>query len=139
MRRVIDAAVAVKWFIEEDRSDAALDIVSSGALLYAPHLILIEVAATFMKKVRRQEINADFARSAEQTFRQRATAGLITLWPDETLLSDAIELSLGLAHPLYDCIYLALAQRVDAPLVTSDMALVRKLTDEDYKKFIMPL
>ena len=139
MRRVIDAAVAVKWFIKEDQSDAALDIVSSGILLYAPYLILIEVAATFMKKVRRQEIDADFARSAEQTFRQRATAGLITLWPDETLLPGAIELSLRLAHPLYDCIYLALAQRVGAPLVTPDMAFVRKSIDKDDKEFIMPL
>lgn len=139
MRRVIDAAVAVKWFIKEDRSDAALDIVSSGTLLYAPYLILIEVAATFMKKVRRQEIDADFARSAEQTFRQRATVGLITLWPDETLLPDAIELSLRLAHPLYDCLYLALAQRVDAPLVTPDKAFIRKLTDEDQEKSIIPL
>lgn len=139
MKRVIDAAVAVKWFIKEKRSEAAIEILSSGALLYAPQLILIEVGATFMKKVRRQEINADFARSAERTFRQRATSGLLTLWPDETLLPDAIELSLQLAHPLYDCLYLALAQRVDAPLVTPDMAFLNKLSHQDYKEFILAL
>lgn len=139
MRRVIDAAVAVKWFIKEEGSDAAIEILSSGALLYAPQLILIEVAATFMKKVRRQEISADFARSAEQTFRQRATSGLLTVWPDEILLPDAIELSLQLVHPLYDCLYLALAQRVDAPLVTPDMVFLNKLSHQDYRELVVAL
>lgn len=139
MRRVIDAAVAVKWFIKEEGSDAAIEILSSGALLYAPQLILIEVAATFMKKVRRQEISADFARSAEQTFRQRATSGLLTVWPDEILLPDAIELSLQLVHPLYDCLYLALAQRVDAPLVTPDMVFLNKLSHQYYRELVVAL
>jgi predicted nucleic acid-binding protein len=39
------------------------------------------------------------------------------------LLADAIGLALHLQHPAYDCFYLALAVRSDAPLVTADRRL----------------
>jgi predicted nucleic acid-binding protein len=40
------------------------------------------------------------------------------------LLKPALELSLELRHPIYDCLYLALAQRRGLPLVTADERLV---------------
>lgn len=46
------------------------------------------------------------------------------LFPTEELLRDAFELSLELEHAMYDCLYLALALRQDAALVTADAAFV---------------
>ncbi|MBI3682117.1 MAG: type II toxin-antitoxin system VapC family toxin [Acidobacteria bacterium] len=40
------------------------------------------------------------------------------------LLDSAFELSLDLHHPVYDCVYIALALRRDMPLVTADERLV---------------
>jgi predicted nucleic acid-binding protein len=43
------------------------------------------------------------------------------------LLTPALELSLELRHPVYDCLYLALAQRRGVPLVTADERLISAL------------
>ena len=48
------------------------------------------------------------------------------LYPDRDLLPDALEISLELDHQLPDCLYLALARRLGAPMVTADDKLIRK-------------
>jgi predicted nucleic acid-binding protein len=40
------------------------------------------------------------------------------------LTGEASTLSINLAHPIYDCFYLALAQRESAPLATADDAMI---------------
>lgn len=40
--------------------------------------------------------------------------------PDDTLEVRALELALMLGLPVYDCIYLALAERLDGTLITAD-------------------
>jgi predicted nucleic acid-binding protein len=37
--------------------------------------------------------------------------------------SNAVALSRQLQHPAYDCFYLALSRRLDAPLITADKRL----------------
>jgi predicted nucleic acid-binding protein len=49
------------------------------------------------------------------------------LWPMRRLVDPAFELARRLDHPAYDCFYLALAAERDAPFVTADLRLVRKL------------
>ena len=49
----------------------------------------------------------------------------------------ALELSLKLNHPLQDCLYLALAERLDATLVTADERFVAK-TRESHPR-VLPL
>ena len=39
-----------------------------------------------------------------------------------------MDLALKLRHPVYDCLYVALAERQDAPLVTDDARLLERLT-----------
>jgi predicted nucleic acid-binding protein len=46
--------------------------------------------------------------------------GDIELFAEDADLHRALNLSLELNHPLQDCIYLALAERLDAPLITAD-------------------
>jgi predicted nucleic acid-binding protein len=43
------------------------------------------------------------------------------------LTEQAMQLALTLGHPAYDCFYLALAEVTDAPFVTADEALVRRV------------
>ncbi len=43
---------------------------------------------------------------------------------DEEVCADAIRLALAHDRPVYDCVYLALAQRIGALLVTADRRFV---------------
>lgn len=45
------------------------------------------------------------------------------LTPLRDLVDEAARLSILLNHPIYDCFYLALARREDAPLITADKRL----------------
>ena len=45
---------------------------------------------------------------------------------DETVSADAVRLALALDHPVYDCVYLALAHRIGAMVVTADLRFPTK-------------
>ena len=47
------------------------------------------------------------------------------LIPDETIAAEAMKLAIDLKHPIYDCFYLALAEREHAALISADKRLDR--------------
>jgi predicted nucleic acid-binding protein len=51
----------------------------------------------------------------------------IDLSPTGPLLPRAMEVARRLDHPVYDCVYLALAEREHAAFVTADHRLLRRL------------
>ncbi len=52
---------------------------------------------------------------------------------------DAVRLALALDRPLYDCVYLALAHRVGATLVTADARFVNALAGTEHAGAIATL
>jgi len=52
--------------------------------------------------------------------------GVITLVPDEADLPRAVKLALALNHPLQDCLYLALAERLGVTLGAADQKFAAK-------------
>jgi predicted nucleic acid-binding protein len=117
---IVDASVAVKWFFPEPGSEAARALLTHSAQLAAPALVRIEVSAAATRKVRLGEIAPQEARAACELWAGAIRKGVLALVPDVEVLSAAVELALKLAHPLQDCLYLALAQREQAALVTAD-------------------
>ena len=113
---VVDASVVVKWFLPEIHSVAALRVAKSGHTFIAPDLLGAEVANTFWKKHRRDELTNDEASRLIEDL-QRLD---ITMVPHQRLLSKAFALAAGASHPVYDCLYLALAHQSDCHLVTAD-------------------
>ena len=115
---VVDASVAVKWVVNEHGSDRAQSL--STARLEAPDLLLIECANILWKKVRAHDLTRPDAASRLELLRQAP----ISLADSRSLLDAALVLSFDLSHPVYDCIYLALALAREVPLVTADVRLV---------------
>jgi predicted nucleic acid-binding protein len=116
---VVDASIAVKWVIPEALSDLA-DRVRDGAEdVLAPDLLLVEVANALWRKTTAREISA---READAAFDLVRRSG-IDLRPAGPLLPRAMDLARRLDHPVYDCVYLALAEREEATLVTADQRL----------------
>lgn len=123
---VVDASVAAKWLLSEpDHLVARRLLVGSGPLV-APALVRIEVAAAISRKVRIGQMTGRQAQAPLHAWFGMISRGTLALWPDETDLPDAFQLALTLAHPLQDCLYLALAIRIGAPLVTADSKFVAR-------------
>jgi predicted nucleic acid-binding protein len=111
---VVDASVAVKWVIGEAGEDAAARLATRS--LSAPDILLAECASALWSKARRREIDEDEAAAALLTLSEAPV--VMTAVP--ILVADALRLAFLLAHPIYDCLYLALSLQTRTPLVTAD-------------------
>jgi len=120
MTWVVDASVAVKWFVDERGSEAARAVLESGQPIIAPDLIVPECGNTAWKKARQGEISEMHAealvRALPLSFDRLAAAA--------PLSSRALQLALRFNHPAYDCFYVALAEEASATLVTDDRKVV---------------
>ena len=135
MRFVVDASVAVKWLVAEDDADIADRLAASGQELHAPRLMASEAANVLWRKARVGEIERPEA---------RAGMALLTDMPvrwndDETVGADAVRLALALDHPVYDCMYLALAYRIGATVVTADRRFVTAVAPTEHGEAVMTL
>jgi predicted nucleic acid-binding protein len=123
MSLIVDASVAMKWFAAEDGSDRAEALLATGEALIAPDLVLAEVINVMWKKLRRGLLSPDqvvaAARRLPQYFERLIAIG--------ELVERATELTVALDHPVYDCFYLALAERERLPLVSADSRLLALL------------
>ena len=117
MKWVIDASVAAKWLAPEPDTPLAEALLADD--LIAPDLLYAEVANILWKKQLRGEMDAATTQIGARWLLQVP----LQVHDSASLLADALALALQLQHPAYDCFYLALARRVDAPLVTADRRL----------------
>ena len=127
MTLVIDASVAVKWFAPEPLHELARELLESSHQRVAPDWLLIEVANVLWKQQRRGIIT-----SAEASRILALLPQLLTLHAGRKLVAAASDVANVLDHPVYDCLYLALADSTDGQLVTADQELVAKATDGGY-------
>jgi predicted nucleic acid-binding protein len=124
---IVDASVALKWFVEEPLYSCARHILEYQLDMQAPDYILIEVANAARKKATRGEIVNDHARQIVKL----VTEAIPTLIPASKILGQAMEMALALDHPIYDCLYLAcLTDRHDG-LVTADKKFFNKVKQTD--------
>ena len=124
MTWIVDASVAVKWVIPEALSDKADRVRDHEDEIVAPDLLLVEVADALWRKTAARELSA---READAAFDLVRRSG-IDLRPTPPLIREAMELARRLGHPVYDCVYLALAEREHARFVTADQRLLRRLS-----------
>ncbi len=123
MRVVIDASVSAKWYFPEPGNEAA-DLLLAERMtgereLFAPDLIVPEFVNVLWKRVRRQECS------------RTAAEAVLTLWevdrpslvPSSDLAAQAFQLATALDQSVYDCLYIALALSIEAPLATADRRL----------------
>lgn len=130
MTWVVDASVAVKWFVEERGSSAARVVLAKGEALLAPDLILVETSNTAWKKVRRKEMTIEqgeaMVRAVPLYFERLVHSG--------ALVARAYALATQLNHPVYDCLYLALAEIEAVDFITDDERLVKAVHRTEFRK-----
>ena len=119
---VIDASIAIKWVIEEDGTPEAFALRQKGKLI-APDLLVAECANVLWKKVRRDELLKEEALFAARLLQ----AAEIELLPSRSLFETALQISVQIDHPAYDCVYLALGVENKCRFVTTDERFLRKV------------
>ncbi len=135
-RLVVDASVAVKWYVPETDHLKATALLEQGHDLVAPELIIPELGNIFGKKVRRGELAPDEAQGFAEVFVTRCP---VTLRPMLAVFGSALRLSLDMGHPVYDMSYLALAIMEDRKLVTADNRLLRAVSGTELAQFVVAL
>lgn len=130
MTFVVDASVAIKWFIREEDHDRAMRLARRRDELLAPDLIIAEVTNIAWKKHLRGEISEMHARDIARIMKRAIP------WPrlysSSSLNEEALRIAIDLRHPVYDCIYLACADMTDSILVTADRRLLAAAAGTPY-------
>ena len=132
MRQVVDACVAIKWFVEEPHADAARCLLADTYALYAPDLIWPECGNILWKKVQRGELTAQEARLIREGLEQQP----LHIAPSRLLLEPALEIALDTGRTVYDSCYVALAMLIETQMVTADQRLFNALRDTDYAPYL---
>jgi len=118
-RLVVDASVAVKWFVPEIHSEEALRLLKEEWVLLVPDLVWGEVGNILWKKKQRGEMTDENARFILQQLGRFNLA----VHSSQELADTAWELASRLNRTFYDSLYLALAESQGCPLVTADRRL----------------
>jgi predicted nucleic acid-binding protein len=125
---VVDASLAVKWFLEESGSGTAQQIlVLHSGQISVPDLFIIEVMAVLVRNANMHKTAQIAIREHIEDFAAMFSTGIIkhaqALPPQ---IAAAANLALDLGHPLKDCIYLTLAMELGCDLVTCDARFAAK-------------
>jgi predicted nucleic acid-binding protein len=119
MTLVVDASIAAKWFIEETGRARAVQLLDI-ADRQAPDLLLVEVGNVVWKKSLQGQVSA-----AQAQFICASIAHCFDmLHSSDSLIERAVAMAIHLHHPVYDCLYLACAERAGARLATVDRRLM---------------
>lgn len=117
---VVDASAVVDSLLDEGaRGEWVRRELKGRDQLHAPQLIDYETLAVTREKILRSEISIDRAQGAITDFASLR----IRRYPPLAFLSRALELRDTVTA--YDAFYVALAEALDCPLVTSDLRLAR--------------
>jgi predicted nucleic acid-binding protein len=118
---VVDASVAVLWYVPQALSSAAAELVLSGEELTPPRLVEVEVASVLLRSVRRGEMSA-----AEVDEALVETLPRTLRFDDRPgLAPEALRIAARHGGALYDALYVALAARIGCALVTADAGQAR--------------
>ena len=127
-RYVVDASVAMKWFLPEIHSEAALRLCPPRYRLHVPALMTLELGNVLAKRIRRGELT----RAEGDVVLKELKHLPLQRHADERLFPAAYQLALDTQRSLYDCLYLALAEAVDGVMVTADRKFYSSLTGGVY-------
>jgi predicted nucleic acid-binding protein len=113
---VVDASVAVKWFIAEDNANDALELLGKNYELHAPDLLFLEVDNVLCKLIRRGLLSVDEGFDIHN----KIFSFPIRFYPSQNFREEAFHLAIETKCSVYNCLYLALAEALDGRMVTAD-------------------
>ena len=116
---VVDASAVVDSLLSDPPNDPLRTRIRSSSELHAPHLLDVEVTQALRRLVAGGRLSPDRATDTRSDFAMLS----VTRYPHGPLLDRAWALKAGLT--IYDGMYVALAEILDMPLLTTDARLAR--------------
>ena len=118
-RFVVEACLAVKWFVPEVHSDNAVRLLEGHHELIAAGQFLTEAADLLSSKVRLGELTIGESREVFAALGSVA----VDVHPSRPLVEGALEIASAMGRPLSDGLNLALAVRQDCRMITAKKEL----------------
>jgi predicted nucleic acid-binding protein len=132
MDLVVDASVAVMWFVPEPHSITAKEILTRDGTMHAPDLFRAEVVSVLCRKIQLNELKTDEGREALNAFLQLPVQYHATA----DLLVPAFEVALVSRQYVYDCVYLILAAQLNVRMVTADRRFYKAIQKTEFRNQI---
>ena len=129
MNCVIDASVAVKWYVPEVYEQEATRLKKTGGIFHAPELILPEFGNIIWKKVIRKELTDQEGQRIITAF----AAEKLLLHSHQTTLRAACTGAATTGQTVYNWTYLGLAISLSGPFVTADKRFYQALQSTPLK------
>ncbi|TRV42825.1 MAG: PIN domain-containing protein [Microcystis panniformis Mp_MB_F_20051200_S9] len=135
LRCVIDANVGIKRFIADPLTPKVRQLFdtlyNTQTEIYIPDLFYIEITNIFWKYVRAGLYSATQVQSDLTTLKDFPLRVISTA----ELMGDAFQIAYNYQISAYDGAYVALSERVKAPLLTLDRKLVNSLASSTYQVY----
>jgi predicted nucleic acid-binding protein len=129
MNYVVDASVAVKWYIPEIYEKEATKLLKGGHRLHVPELILPEFSNIIWKKARRGEITGSEGDRIIAAFSRKRW----TVHTHKQTIRSAYTGAEATGQTVYDWTYLALAVSLSCEFVTADEKFFKALENTTFK------
>ena len=133
---VVDASVAIKWYVREVYEAEAIRLRDSGASLHVPEFVDIEMSAIVWKLIGRNNLPIADASLILQDFFKHPSE---VRHPTAPIVSAAFDLADQSNRTVYDCLYLALAIQLNGMMVTADDRLVNSLAKTPWASRVLAI
>jgi predicted nucleic acid-binding protein len=134
-RLVIDANIAAKWYLPESDSALAEKLFELDAEFHAPTFLQTEFASIFWKHSVALTTSIDVWRIAQAQLKKA-----IPNWHSDVQLHDhALDLAIAHKHHIFNCIYLALAIKIDGIVITADKQFLARFGKSIHAKRVIAL
>jgi predicted nucleic acid-binding protein len=127
---VVDASVAAKWYLPENRGELTGQAIAllnkyekSEVQFVVPDLFYVEISSAIWKAVRARRVSREFGDQALLLLTQRE----FTTVPSLKLLDQAFQIAADHGRSVYDSLYVALAVQTNSQLITADERLANSL------------
>lgn len=133
MKYVVDASVAIKWYIPEIYEQEAAQLLQGNHVFHAPELIYPEFSNILWKKVWRDEVTTP---EGQQIIAAFAAKKLIP-HAHQSLIQSAYTGAASTRQTVYDWTYLALAIALSCAFVTADEKFYQALEKTPLKAHLL--
>lgn len=121
MNLILDASASINYIMENEYADILQNYIDISDYNVAPEFYRIEVANVMWKYFKYKGFSKKFCEDTVTDCHNLVDKYLYT----KTIITEAFALATITSHPVYDCLYLVSARRMNFTLLTLDKKLIQ--------------